>query len=384
MPDSTLIQAARGMRELIDAEADRVDETLNMTPPIVDGLVDSGLFRLLMPKSLGGFESDPSTIIDVCEEISFADGSVGWSYAQNTSCMAYLAYFDPELAKPFAAARAGAGMFAPLSEVIKVEGGYRVSGKHQFATGSPHADFIGGAGMELVDGEMVMGPNGLPSILAYIVPMERAKMLGNWDVMGLCGTASFDYEIPEQFVEAGLTHSIFETNPKSGGALYGLGPVPLGTISSCGWAIGVAKRALHEIVDIVTTQARTRMGSDPLKEQQVFQRDLALHTQALKSVRLLAHETYNSAVDAIARGEAHETLERIRRESKASASYIVQVCRDATTFAYQASGSHGLRNPSKLQRCFRDMYVGASHIVFDERNFVESVKEKLGIVPLPF
>jgi alkylation response protein AidB-like acyl-CoA dehydrogenase len=379
-----LLKAARSLRETIEAEADRVEETLNMTAPIVEGLVDSGLFRLLMPEALGGFESDPSTIIEVCEEISFADGSVGWSYAQNTSCMAYLAYMDPELVEPFARSRAGAGMFAPLSVVIREEGGYRVSGKHQFATGSPHADFIGGAGMELVDGESVMGPNGLPSILAYIVPMEKAVMKGNWDVMGLCGTASFDYEIPEQFVEAGLTHSIFETHPRSGGALYGLGPVPLGTISSCGWAIGVAKRALHEIVDIVTTQARTRMGSDPLKEQQVFQRDLALHTQALNSVRLLAHETYGSAVDAIARGESPETLEQIRRESKAAASYIVQVSREATTFAFQASGSHGLRNPNRLQRCFRDMYVGASHIVFDERNFVESVKERLGIVPLPF
>jgi alkylation response protein AidB-like acyl-CoA dehydrogenase len=112
MATNGLLEAARGMRELIDAESDRVDETLNMTPPIVDGLVDSGLFRLVMPKSLGGFESDPSTIIDVCEEVSYADGSVGWSFAQNTSCMAYLAYFDAELAKPFAKARAGAGMFA--------------------------------------------------------------------------------------------------------------------------------------------------------------------------------------------------------------------------------------------------------------------------------
>ena len=56
----------------------------------------------------------------------------------------------------------------------------------------------------------------------------------------------------------------------------------------------------------------------------------------------------------------------------------------SVTFAYEASGGHGLRNPSLLQRCFRDMYVGAAHLVFDERNYAEAVKARLGLEPLPF
>lgn len=378
-----LRSAARDLRELIEAEADQVEKSLGMTPAIVDALVESGLFRLLVPETLGGFEADPSTILDVCEELSFADGSVGWSYAQNTTVMAYSAYLDPELALPLVRSRAAAGQFGPLGSVNKEGDSFRVSGHFQFGSGCGHSEFMGGAGMETHDGAMPEFVDGLPLIRAFIVPADRVAFKGNWDVMGLSGTGSFDFEVPEQMVPAGMTFSIFETEPRSGGALYGLGPVPLGTISSVAWALGVAERALSEIVKIVKA-GRTRMGSTPAREQQIFQRDFGAHSMALKAARLLAHESYGSTVEAIRRGESKEDLMARVRETRAAASYVTEVSKAAVTFAYEASGSHGLRNPSLLQRCFRDMYVGAAHLVFDERNYVETVKARLGLEPLPF
>ncbi len=383
MPTTDLLSAARDLRELIEAEADQVEQNLGMTPPIVDALVERGLFRLLVPKALGGFEADSSTILDVCEELSYADGSVGWAFAQNTTVMAYLAYLDPELALPLARSRAGAGHFAPLGVAHKQAHGFRVSGRFQFGSGCGHADFMGGAGMEMHDGEVPAFVDGLPLIRAFIVPADRVAFKGNWDVMGLCGTGSFDYEIPEQTVDAGMTFSIFETQPPTGGALYGLGPIPLGTISTVAWALGVAERALAEIVEIVKA-GRTRMGSAPLREQQIFQRDFGVHSMALQAARLLAHEAYGSTVAAIERGESKEACTERIRETRAAASYVTEVAKAAVTFAYEASGSRGLRNPSLLQRCFRDMYVGTSHLVFDERNYGETVKTRLGLEPLPF
>ncbi len=383
MPVTDLLSAARDLRAPIEAEADQVEERRGMTPPIVDALVESGLFRLLVPEALGGFEADPSTILDVCEELSYADGSVGWAFAQNTTVLAYAAYLDPELALPLVRSRAGAGHFAPLGVAHKEAHGFRVSGSFQFGSGCGHADFMGGAGMEMHDGEMPAFVDGLPLIRAFIVPADRVVFKDNWNVMGLCGTGSFDYEIPEQTVESGMTFSIFETQARTGGALYGLGPVPLGTISSVAWALGVAKRALSEIVEIVKA-GRTRMGSLALREQPIFQRDLGVHSMALRAARLLAHEAYGSTVAAIERGESKQARKERIRETRAVASYVTEVSKAAVTFAYEASGSRGLRNPSRLQRCFRDMYVGASHLVFDERNYVDSVKTRLGLEPLPF
>jgi alkylation response protein AidB-like acyl-CoA dehydrogenase len=384
VPTAELVTAARNLRGLIEEEAGQTEATSNMTKPVVDALVESGLFGLLMPKGLGGHEADVETILAVCEEIAYADGSTGWAFAQNTTCMAYLAYIDPEVAKPYSKMRAGAGMFAPNGVAHKEGDQFKISGAYSFASGSGHADFIGGAGMEMHDGEMPPFVDDLPLLRAFLIPRANVELNGNWDVMGLKGTGSVDYVVPEQMVDEGSTFLVFTTTPQTGGAIYGLGPVPLGTISSVAWAIGVAERALAEIVEIVTTGARARMGQAPLREHQTFQRDLSIHSMAIKSARLLAQDSYGGMVEAIERGDSTPELKARLRDTKAAASYAVRVCKEAVTFAYDASGSHGLRNPSRLQRCFRDMYVGASHLVFDERNYVESVKERLGIEPLPF
>jgi alkylation response protein AidB-like acyl-CoA dehydrogenase len=383
MATPELLETARGLRKLIESEADAVDRDTTMTRPVVDALADAGLFRLLVPKELGGAEAGASTILDVFEELSYADGSVGWSFAQNTTVMAYSAYLERDCGQRLANATAAAGMFAPLGSVNREDGGFRVSGDYRFGSGCGHADFMGGAGLELHDGEMAPFENDLPAIRAFIVPRDGVELRGGWDVMGLRGTGSYDFHVNEQFVESGMTFSLFETRPTTGGALYGLGPVPLGTISSVAWALGVARRALDEIIRIVNG-GRARLGSEPTREQQVFQRDLGKQTMALDAARLLVHEAYGSAVETIGRGAGDEERKQAIRRTWAAATYSSQVAKAATVFAYNTSGSEGLRNPSLLQRCFRDMQAGASHLVFDERNYTELAKERLGLEVRPF
>ena len=82
------LTGARALRLLIESEAELVEQNATMTPAVVDALVGTGLFRLLVPGEFDGFEASPSTIIDVCEELSYADGAVGWAFAQNTAVMA--------------------------------------------------------------------------------------------------------------------------------------------------------------------------------------------------------------------------------------------------------------------------------------------------------
>lgn len=173
--------AARKLRALIESEAGEVEATSTMTPAVVDALVESGLFRLLVPREFDGLEAGPSTIIDVCEELSFADGSVGWPFAQNTTVLAYAAYLEPEHAVPLARARAAAGMFAPLGVAHEEDGGYRLSGSYPFGSGCGHAEFMGGSAMVMHDGEMAPFEGGLPQIRAFIVPSERVVFKGNWD-----------------------------------------------------------------------------------------------------------------------------------------------------------------------------------------------------------
>ncbi|HUV09476.1 MAG TPA: acyl-CoA dehydrogenase family protein, partial [Acidimicrobiia bacterium] len=136
MNSPSLLERARGLRDLIQAEADATEALGTMSPAVVDAIEEAGLFRILVPAELGGHEVDIDTLLAISEELSYADGSVGWSFVQNTTLGGYLAYLDPELARPFAKRRAGAGMFAPLGVAREEPGGYRVSGKFQFGSGS--------------------------------------------------------------------------------------------------------------------------------------------------------------------------------------------------------------------------------------------------------
>lgn len=377
------LQAARSLRELIESEADAIEEQSTMTEPVIEALHQSSLFRLSTPRCLGGLEADSSTILDVCEELSFADGSVGWAHAQNITVGAYAAYLEEEFAKPLAKARASAGMFAPLGIATEEDDGYRVSGDFMFGSGSGHAEYMGGAALLMKDGEVIpFGNGGLP-VLAFIVPTERVKLNGNWDVMGLKGTGSFDFSIPDQWIARGQAFPLLGAKTLHGGSIYGIGPIPVGTISSAGWGLGVAKRALHEIVEIAKA-GRARMGQIPLLEQAPFQRDLGIQTMALESVRRLLHDSYGRAIEAVGGAELPELCEDRIRETKAAATYATRVCKEVVTFAWETSGSVGIRNPSVLQRCFRDMCVGAGHMVFDDRNYTELAKRIVGLETAPF
>ncbi len=383
MTGTEAIAAARQLREPIEAQAERVEEECTMTPEVVDALADAGLFRLLVPKEFDGIEADVSTVVDVCEEISFADGSVGWAFAQNAAVMAYAAYVDREHALPLARAKAAAGMFAPLGMGQQEGDGYRVSGKYMFGSGSGHAEYMGGSIMVMEGAEMAPFIDDLPQIRAFIVPMSEVELQGNWDVMGLRGTGSFDFEVREQVVPTGSTFLVFQVEVKTGGPIYGLGAIPLGTIGSAAWAVGVARRALHEISEIARN-GRARMGALPLREQQTFQRDLGLQLTAVKGARLLVKDAYQGAVDAIGNGEPKDVVAQKLRETKSASNYATLIGKQATTFAWESSGSVGIRNPSRLQRCFRDIFVGAAHMVFDDRNYNEIAKPHVGLEPSPF
>ena len=372
------VELARSLRSLVETEALAIEEASAITPGVVAAIEEAGLFKLTTPQAFGGAEAHPSTLLDVCEELSFADGSVGWAYAQNITVGAYGAYLAPEFGKRLAEARTAAGMFAPMGVATPVDGGYRVQGQYKFGSGSGHADYVGGAATVLKDGEPVVFPNGAPPILAFVLPKERVVMKDNWDVMGLRGTGSVDFDIPEQEVDAGWCFPLFGAETVTGGPVYGLGALTFGVAGSVGWALGVTRRALHELAELAQG-GRVRLGSLPLLQQETFQRNYGFHHSALASCTQLAHKTFADILAACERGEDPEARSAFVRTAMADSAYITRVCKAAVTWAWETSGSAGIRNPSVLQRCFRDIYVGVGHQVFDDRNFVEQAKALLEI-----
>ena len=380
--DTDLLAEARALRPLIEKEADPTDDELTMTPPVVDAFEKTGLFHMMVPRALGGAEADCSTIMDVFEELCHQDGSIGWSQMANASATSYCAFLEPEAAKEMVGDRPGsvfAGQFAPRGVIRREGDGFRVSGEYGFGSGSGHASYIGGGGFVLGDdGAPEILPSGLPAYLCYFVPKDEVVMKDGWDVMGLRGTGSFDYGVPEQYVDAKYTFWLFEAGVKTGGSFYGIGAPAHAGLGHAGWGLGLARRALDEI-GAIATGGRARMNGGALIDQQVFQREYGEKCFALDAVRQLVHEVYGRMERKLQAGEVLGKTDN--DEMMGSVAYMTQICEDVTTFAYRSAGSQGLRNPSLVQRCFRDMLTGGLHIFVDRKSYEEHAKNKLGIAP---
>ena len=379
-----LLAVAKSLRPLIEAEAKPTDDDLTLTQPVLEALAEANLFHLMVPKDLGGLEADSDTVLDVFEELSHQDGSIGWTHMANASATAYSALLDPGLAREMVKGKPGAvfaGQFAPRGSARRSGEGFTVQGSYGFGSGSAHASYVGGGGFVLGDdGAPEILPSGLPAYLCWFAPRDSVDMAGGWDVMGLRGTGSFDYHVPEQQVEEGRTFWLFEAEVRTGGPMYRVGAAGLAGFGHAGWGLGVAQRALDEI-EAIASGGRSRMSGGPLMDQQVFQREFGEKALALRSVRLLVHDMFGRTVDRLGQGEPMS--KEMQDDLMGSVAYMTQVCQDVVLFAYTAGGSPGLRNPSTLQRCFRDMYTGGQHIFVDRKSYEDIAKGRLGVVATP-
>ncbi|HVW33120.1 MAG TPA: acyl-CoA dehydrogenase family protein [Acidimicrobiia bacterium] len=377
-PGTTDLRAvARSLATIVEAGAARSEQQGYLADDTVVALRRSGLFAALLPRCLGGQEADPVTAIDVIAELARADGSAGWTLMAGmvTNAIAAAWFGDDAVQTMFGAGAdvVCAGQFAPKGEAHPQEGGYRVRGRFSFGSGARHADWLFGGFRVIRDGAPELLENGLPNVLGVCIPAAGVRLDGNWDVLGLTGTGSYDYEIPDQAVTPGYTFELFAAGPVRGGPLYRLGIHGLTAAGHAGYALGVARRALDEVAALAGR--RRRLGARTLVTQETFQRDFAVAEASLRAAR--AYVT--SAFGGLFRSAAADgiTLEQ-RADCRLATTWATRTAAEVTRFAYLQSGSDGLRNPNLIQRCFRDMHAGSQHLFVDENTFVDAARVLLG------
>lgn len=371
-----LVDAARDARRAIELAAGAAEDARCLTDDVADVLHDRGLYWLQVPGCLGGAEADVVTAFEVLEEISFADGSTGWNLLAGSTTLALAGAFlgDAAAEEIFADRRAViAGQIAPLGTAVAADDGYRIEGKFGFGSGSAQASWMFGGFREQGPDGPVRLPGGMPNVLAALVPKDSVTIIDGWSVIGLRGTGSHDYLIPEQIVDRAFTFPIFDAVPRRGGSVYLLGPNGLTCIAHSGFAIGVGRRALAEIADLSLT--KRRLGKTILVDDPLFRDEFARAHALLAGVRAHCIAALTAMQDAALSGQVSLTL---RAEARLATTAAMNVAAKVATFAYHASGSTGLKDGSIVQRCFRDLQASEQHVFTDPQTYRQVGEVLLG------
>jgi alkylation response protein AidB-like acyl-CoA dehydrogenase len=375
-----LLDAVEMVREAAIATSAEAEQMGTLPEAVVKALDEAGLFGLKVPAELGGAEADPVTQIDVIEKMAYIEPSVGWCMFINSTGAGWVGAFLPEesVSRVFTGGRiphvAGVGSVRGARGVA-VEGGYRVSGLFQFASGSGFAEWLVGA-FAIED-----DAGGTVEQRFFLVPVDEARLHENWQVAGLKGTSSGDFSLDDVVVPEAMTwdwRDLTQGRPKRGGPIFRLG-APAFTANEHGaFALGVARRALDLVTEQALSKRRGTAGAATLiADRQVFQRFVGRADLQLKAARALLCELHERAWQEACAG--HSIEPDLASELRAASVLATDIGIDVTSQALRYAGGSGLYLDNMLQRCFRDIVASGQHFAVSDLQYEAHGMFKLGM-----
>lgn len=361
-PSKTL-DAVKLLAPQIAAAAVQNDEDRMVSSEIVEKLREAGIFRMMIPTHLGGDGLTMSQAAAVIEQLGATDGASAWTAMVAFGFNLLLARCQPETIRKLLADGADLqirGNISPIGRATRVEGGYKMSGRWPFASG-PYAPKYMVAGC-IIQGENgpEIGPNG-PEIRVGIIPTEKVKFLDTWNVVGLKGTDSRDYEFEDVFVAEDMTANPFDfAGPQYFGDPLFNAPFPIlaGPTHSC-VSLGIVRASLHDLAVLAKTKRSTYNPTQLIGESQVFQHAFAELTTRYEALKALLNEQCKE-VDALAVNNQPVTPEMMVRHS-AWTGYLHAETQDIVNECFTLAGSTPVYTKSELQRRWRDIRVVSQH-----------------------
>ena len=377
------VELARRLRPLVADEAAASERNRTLNDRTVEALWASGLMQWFNPAEAGGREPTFPEMIETWIELAWQDGSLGWIGIANlpsaAACAAYLPAegFDEVFTAHDNRVTVG-GQFFPNGSGATVDGGYRVTGAWNFGSGTGHSEYVAAGFIPTDGGEMVVGDDGIPRLLVAVIPRQEIVFTDGWHVQGLKGTGSYDYNVSDLFVPESRTFELFCRTPQRGGsAAFRMGLIPITAAGHASWALGVAKSMLDDVTELAAT--KVRMGDDSsLAHRTTFQRNLSHHTAMWKAARLLVMTTFGDVEQAVQSGDAPTPV--MRADMRVAATYATEASREIVQWAHLAAGTSAIREGSRLERAFRDMYTGTQHVFIGEKTYTDAAQIAMGMV----
>jgi alkylation response protein AidB-like acyl-CoA dehydrogenase len=373
------LRAAQSLRDTIQDHRDETEESRRLAPEIVEGLIEAGLCRLVLPTSLGGHEAPPVLFTQTLEALARAEASVAWIAWNNAlPCFSARQLSEASRKEIFGDVR---GLFAnstrPSGKAVMVDGGFRVSGRWSLVSGCELADWIPVMSVVIEDHQPRLLAPGLPEVRMAYVPKGSYTILDTWYVGGLRGTGSHDIVVDDVFVPAPKTYTAQDPDllnlPIT--RLPFLATMAAGCAAIC---LGLAQAALDTLVELASTKKQV----DPtpgLRDRPGVQAAVAMAAGEIDGARLLLH----SALDEVWANceEGTSVTQKQRARVWRSAILASRKSKSVVTAAYEAAGTSSLYIGCPLERIHRDIYAVMQHIVLSPVWLEEAGRVSLGLNP---
>ena len=364
-----MLDALQRMAPLIRERRDSFDQLRRLPDEMFEALADAGLFRLWLPRAIGGPELSPFEFMNVVEAASALDGSVGWLVGNGGGMSRAGGYVSRAVARDwfsdrrtFVAAATGA-----VGTATRVEGGYRVAGRWPFGSGAHHASLFMALAAETPEA---------PRLCCY-VGRKDVTILDNWYVSGLRGTGSCDFELRDVFVPAEHAHPFLDVTPTDPGVVYRMPPVSVFAWTISAVPLGIARGAIAAFVELACRKSLG--GSVLLRDREPVHAVVGRADAMLRAARAFLVDAMTELMAATDAGS--EQLLQARAAFRMAGTYAAESAMSIVDMLAASAGAVSIFETCPLERAVRDVRAAARHVALSPNNYVVRGRVALGLDP---
>jgi len=358
-----LLAAARAMGPALRERRAQANRDQRVPDVTVSEFHDAGFFKILQPEQWGGYAMDPQVFYAVGLEVAKHCPSSAWILGVIAVHNWQLAVFDDRAAQDVWADDPSvliSSSYAPVGKVKVVDGGFRLSGRWSFSSGSEHCQWA-------FLGAVVPTPEApfdMANYRTFLVPIEDYKIVHNWDVVGLQATGSHDIVVDDAFVPEHRTHKAIDgflcENPGNAindAPLYRMPFMQVFVRAVCTATLGACEGALDAFIEVAKTR---QVGPSKMKDDP-FARVLAAEVKAeIEEMKLTMIRNFDAMMECTRAGIPIPVEDRIRY--RYDSAVVADRCLALSSRMLKAAGSGGIRLDSELLSFHLDILCSQAHV----------------------
>lgn len=351
------------------------DNQAYVSQDIIDKLKQIGVYRALVPKRFGGNEWSPKQFCELIEQLSKADGSVGWvaSFGMSPAYLGSLPEATLEqLYKDSPDIVFAGGIFPPQPAEI-TDAGVVVSGRWKFSSGCMGADIVGVGISPQKDNEA----QGLPRMA--VMPANKAEIDMTWDTVGLKGTGSHDLVVKDVLVAKEWTFVRGEPS-KLPEPFFKYPSLSLATQVLTVVGVGVAAAALEEFQKLAPGKSSITGGAE-IANRPVTQYEFAQAEAEFKAARVWFYDTMQIVWNEVLAGRT-PSAEQIS-DMRLSCTHVARVCARVTRKIQMLAGMTAIYTHNPFSRFVNDTNVVTQHAFMGDATLQNAGLVSFGMKPAP-